>query len=156
MIEPITSGIHGKWKISKAKATGVICTFGFFVSLIFATGSGIYWLEILDYFIANFGLVMIGLVECLVLGWMYKLHKLREHANKTSDFSIGKWWDIMIKYIIPFVLLILLTAAIVNNILNPYMKYPWWIITIGGVVPVVTIFVLSFVLMKIRGRDVKT
>ena len=156
MIEPVTSGIHDKWKISKAKATGIVCTFGFFASLIFATGGGLYWLEIVDHFIANFGLVVIGLVECLVLGWMYKIHKLREHANKTSDILIGKWWDILIKFVIPFVLCILLAVALVNNIINPYMGYPWWIITLGGVVPIVTIFLLSFVLMKIRGKGVET
>ncbi len=152
MVEPIVSGIHGKWKISKARATGVMCIVGFLISLIFATGSGLYWLDITDHFIANFGLVMIGLVECLILGWMYKLSKLRDHANKTSELHLGRWWDYLIKFAIPFVLFILLAAAVINNIINPYLGYQWWIIVLGGVAPCLSIFLLSFVFMKIKKR----
>ena len=152
MVEPIVSGIHGKWKISKARATGIMCIVGFLISLIFATGSGLHWLDIADHFIANFGLVMIGLVECLILGWMYKLSKLRDHANKTSELHLGRWWDYLIKFAIPFVLLILLAAAVINNIINPYLGYPWWIIVLGGVEPCLSIFLLSFVFMKIKKR----
>ncbi|UCF12486.1 MAG: sodium-dependent transporter [Thermoplasmatales archaeon] len=152
MVEPIVSGIHGKWKITKAKVTGIMCIVGFFISLIFVTGSGLHWLDIADHFIANFGLVMIGLVECLILGWMYKLSKLRDHANKTSELYLGRWWDYLIKFAIPFVLFILLAAAIINNITDHYLGYPWWIIVIGGVAPCLSIFLLSFVFMIIKKR----
>jgi NSS family neurotransmitter:Na+ symporter len=147
MIEPIATGINRKWKTSKAKATGIICTLGFLSSLIFATGAGVHWLDIVDHFIANFGLVMIGLVECIVLGWMYKLYKLREHANKTSEIILGRWWDFLIKFIIPFVLFLLLSVAIISNIMEP-LEYPFWTLAIGGVLPCVFIFLLSFVLMR--------
>ncbi|HEC94455.1 MAG TPA: sodium-dependent transporter, partial [Thermoplasmatales archaeon] len=50
MIEPITVGLHTKWRISKAKSTGIICMLGFFASLIFTTGSGLHWLDIVDHF----------------------------------------------------------------------------------------------------------
>lgn len=152
MVEPIVSGIHGKWKLSKAKATGIMCIVGFFISLIFVTGSGLHWLDIVDHFIANFGLVMIGLVECLILGWVYKLSKLRDHANKISELYLGRWWDYLIKFAVPFVLFILLAAAIINNITDPYLGYPWWIIVLGGVAPCLSIFLLSFVFMKIKKR----
>jgi len=156
MMEPISTGVNSKWKISKAKATAVMCTLGFFISLIFATGGGFYLLEIVDHFIANFGLVTIGLVECLILGWMFKLSKLRDHANETSEIRIGRWWDVLIKFIIPLILIILLIAAIVNNIANnPYPEYPGWLVVVGGVTPIITITLLSFVLMKIKGRGVE-
>jgi len=152
MIEPISSSLHGKWKMSKAKATAIMCTLGFFASLIFVTGGGLHWLDIVDHFVANFGLVMIGLVEALILGWMYKLSKLREHANKTSEVSIGRWWDFLIKFVIPIILFLLLAIAIVNNITDPYLGYPWWVIVLGGILPCLVIFLLSFVLMKIKRR----
>ena len=153
MIEPITLGINRKFRISKAKATGIICIIGFFTSLTFATGAALHWLDLVDHFIANFGLVMVGLVECIILGWMYKLYKFREHANKTSELHLGKWWDILIKFVIPFVLVIMLSYAIVNNITDPYLNYPWWVILLGGVAPCLSIFLLSFVFMKMKKRD---
>jgi NSS family neurotransmitter:Na+ symporter len=154
MIEPISSGLNGKWKkITKAKATGLICIIGFTFSLFFSAGNGLHLLEIIDHFVANFGLVMIGLMECLVLGWFYALPKLREHANKTSEIKIGRWWDILIKFVIPIVLIILLSVSIVKNITDPYMGYPWWVIAIVGVVPLVSIFIISFVLMKFKTKE---
>jgi len=153
MVEPMVSGLHGKFRITKAKATGFMCIIGFFISLLFATGSGLHWLDIVDHFIANFGLVMIGLVECLILGWMYKLSKLRKHANETSEIKIGKWWEYLIKYVIPFVLFLLLAIAIIDNITNPYLGYPWWVIILGGVAPCLAIFLLSFVFMKIKKHE---
>jgi NSS family neurotransmitter:Na+ symporter len=153
MVEPIVSGLHGKFRITKAKATGFMCIIGFFISLVFATGGGLHWLDIVDHFIANFGLVMIGLVECLILGWMYTLSKLRDHANKTSEVHIGKWWEYLIKYVIPFVLFLLLAIAIVDNITNPYLGHPWWVIVLGGVIPCLAIFLLSFVFMKIKKHE---
>ena len=55
---------------------------------------------------------------------MFRLYKLREHANKTSNIKIGRWWDILIKLVIPLILFILLTVVIIENIQNPYLGYP--------------------------------
>jgi len=154
MIEPISSSLNEKWKISKAKATAIICILGFFLSLMFSGGNGLHLLEIVDHFIANFGLVMIGLVECLILGWMYTLYKLRDHANETSEIKLGRWWDALIKFVVPTILFILLIVSIIQNITSPYMGYPWWLIVGAGVTPLIILFALSFVFMKIRAKEV--
>jgi len=130
-----------------------MCTLGFFLSLIFATGGGLYLLEMIDHFIANFGLVTIGLLECIIFGWMFRLRRLRDHANETSEIMLGKWWDILIKFVIPAILIILLVVAIINNVINnPYPGYPGWLIVLMGIAPLLIITVLSFVLMKIKGK----
>ena len=153
MIEPVADSLNNKWKMSKAKATAIMCTLGFFLSLIFATGGGLYLLEIVDHFIANFGLVTIGLLECLIFGWMFKIYRLREHANETSEIRLGSWWDILIKFIIPGILIILLLVSVVNNVLNnPYPSYPAWLIVMMGIMPLLMITILSFVFMKIKGK----
>jgi len=154
MIEPISSSLNEKWKISKAKATAMICILGFLLSLMFSGGNGLYLLEIVDHFIANFGLVMIGLVECLILGWMYTIHKLRAHANETSEIKLGRWWDVLIKFVVPTILLVLLIVSVIQNITNPYMGYPWWLIVGAGVTPLIILFALSFVFMKIKSKEV--
>jgi NSS family neurotransmitter:Na+ symporter len=153
MIEPISASINSKWNISKAKATGIMCVLGFSFSLIFTTGGGIYLLEVLDHFVTNFGLVTIGLLECLIFGWLFRLYRLREHANETSDILIGKWWDVLIKYIIPIILCLLLFFTILQNTLNnPYPDYPVWSIILIGVAPLLIISLASFILMKIKSK----
>ena len=154
MIEPFNAGVNNKWGTSKVKTTGILCSVGFIFSIIFATGGGFYLLEILDHFIANFGLVTIGLAECLILGWGFKIQKLREHANKTSEIIIGKWWDMLIKIIIPVILIVLLVTTTINNIINP-PAYPWWITLLAGIAPLVAILALSFPLMKIKSEELK-
>jgi len=150
MIEPMVASAEGKWGIKKTQATAIICSIGFFASLIFTTNSGLYWLTLLDHFVANFGLVVIGLVECLVLGWMFKISKLRDHANETSDVKIGKWWDVLIKYVAPIILILLLIFSIINNIVNPPFGYQAWVIVVGGFAPLLIILILSFAFMKIK------
>jgi len=151
MIEPITTGVQNKWKMTKGKATAIICFVGFIASLLFTTGSGIYWLDIVDHFVSNFGLVLVGLVECLVLAWAFRVTVFRENANKTSDIMIGRWWDILIKYVVPCILAILLIAAVYENIVRPYVQ-PWWVVILGGVIPCGIIFLASFVFMKFKEK----
>jgi NSS family neurotransmitter:Na+ symporter len=156
MIEPMGASLSDKWKLTKAKATGIMCILGFSLSLIFIAGNGLQLVDIVDHFIANFGLVIIGLVECIILGWMYTLYKLRKHANQTSDFKIGQWWEILIKYVIPAVLIIILIVSVYENITNPYAGYPWWVIVLGGLIPLLALFLFAFILTKIKRRRVET
>ncbi len=153
MIEPIADGIKNKWKISKTKTTAILCSIGFLISLIFTTNSGLYILDIFDHFIANYGLVIIGLIECLILGWMFKVYKLREHANESSDIKIGIWWDFIIKFLIPILLLTLLFVGFYQNIIEPYMGYEWWIIFILGIVPIIILFIISLVFMSLKSKE---
>jgi len=150
MIEPMSTGLQYKWKITKGKATAIICFIGFFASLLFTTSSGLYWLNIIDYFASNFGLVLVGLIECLVLAWAFRVSIFRNHANKTSDILIGRWWDMLIKYVVPCILTILLLAAVYENILRPYVQ-PWWMTLLGGF-PCIMIFFVSFLFMKQKGK----
>ena len=152
MIEPFTASISSKWRMSKAWATGLICVVGFVISVVFALGAGLHWLDVVDHFVANFGLVTIGLLECIILGWLFRVGVFREHANKVSEIVIGRWWDFLIKYVIPGVLVVLLSVAVYQNFSEPYLSYPLWILMVGGVVPLLGIVIVAFVLMKIRSK----
>jgi len=58
------------------------------------------------------------------------------------------------KIVIPIILVILLVAAIVNNLIdNPYPDYPGWLIALMGISPLIIITVSSFILMKIKGNE---
>jgi NSS family neurotransmitter:Na+ symporter len=151
MIEPLTTGVENKWRLTKGKATGIICLLGFCASCLFITGGGLYWLEIVDQFISNFGLVLVGLVECLIIGWVFHLPRLRDHANKTSDIQIGRWWDLLIKYIIPLVLTSLLLIAVYDLCTTP-PTYPLSALLIGGIAPCVLVFLLSLLFVRARGK----
>ncbi|MEM0466755.1 MAG: sodium-dependent transporter [Candidatus Thermoplasmatota archaeon] len=149
MLEPSISAVSTKWRLSKAKSTALLCLFGFCASLLFITSSGIHWLKLVDHFIAHFGLILVGLLECAIVGWMYKISTLRNHANTTSELQLGCWWDILICYIIPGILIILLISALVTEIINPYESCPWWVLMLGGVFPLFGSGILAVLFSKI-------
>jgi NSS family neurotransmitter:Na+ symporter len=99
---------------------------------------------------ANFGLVTIGLLECILLAWFYRIATFREHVNKTSEILIGKWWDHLIKYVVPTILIILLSVALYQNITDPYLNYPVWILLLGGVLPLAGLLILAIVLVRYK------
>ena len=57
------------------------------------TGGGLYVLDIADHFINNYGIVGAGLVEAIVIAWMFKLTFIKDHVNPISDFPVGPWFE---------------------------------------------------------------
>jgi len=83
----------------------VMSAVGFLLGLVYATRGGLNWLGTMDAFInGTWGITFMGLLECLVLGWLYRIERLRRHANERSDWQIGRWWDVLIRIVIPVVL----------------------------------------------------
>jgi len=78
---------------------------GFAFGLFYVTQGGINWLETMDSFAnGTWGIAFLGLLECLVLGWLWRIGLLRRHANSRSDWKLGIWWDYLIRIIIPLLL----------------------------------------------------
>ena len=116
-----------------------MCLVGFLISIAFATNAELYLLDIMDNFINNYGIVVVGLLEAFVIGWIIKPKTIRNHANSISYFRIGKWWDIIIKYVTPIILLITLVQSVITEIKTPYggydtislLLYGWGVIGLG-------------------------
>ena len=120
LVEAVTAPIIDKTGWNRKKVVTWICVLGFVVSIAFATNAGLYLLDIIDNFINNYGIVVVGLLEAFVIGWIIKPAAIRNHTNSVSYFKIGKWWDITIKYITPVILAFMLISSLINEIKNPY------------------------------------
>lgn len=128
----------------------VIATAG----LMFTTKAGIYYLDIVDHFVTNYGLVIVGVLESFVVGWLWKRkEEFKLFVNKNSKFNIGKLWDFTIKIFTPAFLLILLVWGIVNEIKEPYGGYPLSAIIYLGVLPIFVAPIIAFVLDRITTRQ---
>ncbi|MDK2799595.1 MAG: neurotransmitter:Na+ symporter, family [Clostridiales bacterium] len=132
MVEAFSSPIIDKFGISRKKIVTTIAIVGFVISSVFATGAGLYFLDIIDNFINSFGLVGVGLMEAIIIGWFFGTHKVREHVNPISHYPLGRWWDVTVKYITPAVLIYMLTNNIIGNIAKPYGDYPISAVVILG------------------------
>lgn len=123
LIEAFSRAITDKYELNRNIVISSLCVIGFLGSLIFASGAGLYWLDIVDHYINQYGLVLAGILECLVVGWFLKARVLRTHINAVSDWSINRLWDFAIKIFTPGVLLIILVSNIINEFKKPYGGY---------------------------------
>ena len=116
LLEPITLGISNKFLIERKKVTTALCVIGFLISIIFATGLGNTLLTIFDNFLSNFIVIFGIILECLILGWLYNIDKLLDIVNTNAPFKLGKWWNYLIKFIIPIVFFAMWADGIIKLI----------------------------------------
>jgi len=149
MVEAITTGLNDKFSISREKATLLICLIGFLIGLLLTSGAGIYWVEIMDHFIANFVLVFIGLFECLIFAYIFGGEKIRRYANNVSEIHIGLWWLVMLKIVAPLILISLAVASIGELLTEGYDGFPTWSLAVGVLIVALSIL-LAFILPRLK------
>lgn len=134
MVEAVVAPLRDKFGISRQKAATIVCGAGFLGSILFTTGAGLYFLDVIDHYNMQFGVTIIGILEAVVLGWLYKAKVLRNFFNPISNFQIGNWWDVMIKYVTPLFLTIMLVRSFITELQQPYGGYPVSNLKIGWIV----------------------
>lgn len=149
LVEGCVGSIMDKWNLKRGTALAIISVPAFLIGLLFVTRSGLYWLDIVDKFVNSYGLVAVGLVECIAVGWIIGTDKIREHVNALSEIRIGKWFDLCIKFLTPLVLIFILVRSIIDDIRVPYEGYPQWALNIGWAM-VILLPVIAFLLSKFK------
>ncbi|CAG5104311.1 Oidioi.mRNA.OKI2018_I69.chr1.g1191.t1.cds [Oikopleura dioica] len=78
VITPVYDGLQAssKWrKIPKQALVLVMSCFAFAIGLIFATNAGNYWLDIFNDYSASINLLIIGVLQFVVVAWIYGAEK---------------------------------------------------------------------------------
>ena len=157
LVEAFTSAVIDKFHYPRRVIVSVVCATGFFGSMLFATKSGIYWVDIVDHFITHYGLVTVGIIQCLLVGWIYKSYKLREHISHCSEASLSRLWDLCIRFLTPAVLVVLLLNDFVKEFTQPYGGYSWMaVILIGRDWLLAALIVSLFVAARSWKSDIST
>ena len=125
IMEAFTSAMVDKFGLRRKPLITAISILGFLGSIIFTTQAGLLWLDIVDHFLTHYGLVVVGIFECILVGWCLRLKILRNHINRISSVKLGIWWDILIKYFVPLVLGIILFGDLYSELREPYGGYSW-------------------------------
>jgi len=72
---------------------------------------GFTLIDLVDHWSFGYGLLIVGLVECLLIGWVLPIEKLRQELNYNSRFHLPKAFNGLIKVVIPAALLFVLVTS---------------------------------------------
>ncbi|TYR78682.1 sodium-dependent transporter [Priestia megaterium] len=124
IIETFVAGIQDKFNVSRTKSVLIGGGAASVISLLFSTQGGLYFLDVVDYFINNFGVALAGLVEIVLVAWVFReLNNLQQHANSVSDIMLGAWWKICLSIVTPIVLGYMMFDNVRKNISENYEGY---------------------------------
>jgi len=151
--EVCITAVKEKFGMTRTAAVNWVCGFGFLGSLLFVTQAGLGYLDIVDAFINNYGIVLAGIVEVVLMAWVYKLVAMREHINLVSDLRIGLWWDFCLKFITPIVLITMSGYNLYNELFVQHYgggDYTFGQVLLFGWGSALIAFLIGFVFQRFR------
>lgn len=155
LTEAFSCSICDKFNIHRRKATTIICSLGLIGSIPFTTHAGLLILDIVDHFINNYALIIGGVLECILVGWLLKSQVMRRHVNNSGGVRLPVLWDVCIRFITPTVLLIMLGGALLGEFSEAYSGYPVKAILLFGGGILFTTRLLSFILSHVPWKPEK-
>jgi len=136
IFEAFTSAVVDKFGWNRARVVTTSAVLGFLGSVIFTTRSGDMWLDIVDHFLNAYGLILVGLLECLLIVWYYRIDRLHFHLSDASEGGYPKawdiWWEWSVKFAAPTALVFVLAWSAIDDLRTPYEGYPVQALLIVG------------------------
>ena len=159
IVEGVSAAVSDKFHLKPKTVTIAICAIAGLISLVFITESGLAWLDIVDNWTNQINLILIGVLECIAIGWTFSLKKVLAEVNKNAKkFKVPYWWFASsIKFISPVLLIGLFTwnmITLFGKNGGSYSGYPIWAQVIAGWVVSALVFASGFV-AKLVVRSMK-
>ena len=159
IVEGVSASISDKFHLNPRKTTKVICLVAAVISFLYATKAGLAWLDIVDHWTNMINLILIGILECIAIGWCFNLDKVLHQINRnTVNFKMPRmWFRLAIRYIAPIALIILfcwnMYDLFVKN--NGNYGYAMWAECIGGWLVSALVFISGFIVKLIVNHKKK-
>jgi neurotransmitter:Na+ symporter, NSS family len=150
VVQVFVAGAQEKLSMGRIPAVAIFGGAAAVISLLYATQGGLYVLDAVDFFINNFGIALVGLVQIIVIAWIVReLDLLKRHANAISDIDLGTAWKVVLAGVTPILLGFVIIDKLRETILNGYPiddPYPWSFLLFTGVAAAVAAVVLGVLL----------
>lgn len=156
VVETISATLKNqfKWfqKFSQKKSTAIICFILFFWSMAFATGNGLYRLDVADHFMFSHFFYIGILLQVILIGWVYGAEKIRKHINEVSSIKMGSWFNVVLKFIAPALFLYLYLSTLPAELSTNYGGYSDRFLWTWGYLPLAIVFFGSIILAHRRKK----
>ncbi|CAB3224940.1 unnamed protein product [Arctia plantaginis] len=154
LMETVTTAILDRFPNYRQKKVWVVffvAVFGYLGGLIFTTNSGMYWLQLMDKYAANWSVLIIAIGECILIAWIYGAEKFCRDIQSMIGPQTKLWvffWSAMWRVITPAALVFILVFNWIEYRPASYGSYvyPMWADAIGwtlGVLPVVVVVLMA-------------
>ncbi|MDE5604577.1 MAG: sodium-dependent transporter [Eubacterium sp.] len=123
VMEAIVAGIDDKYKIGRRKATVIAFVYAVIIGVFCSLGFGIlnhikiFGFDILDFldFVSNSVLMpVVGMLTCIVIGFIIKPKAVIEEVEMNGRFKMKKFYTIMVKWIAPVFIFIILVSSVLD------------------------------------------
>lgn len=160
ILEGISTAVTDKFKTHKRKTTLTIAIIAAMISILYITGAGVGFLDIVDNWTNQYTLIIIGILETVVIGWFFKPKKVLLEINKnTGKFKMPRWWfETSVRFIAPAALTFLLVWQIIGLAKNGFRyntDYSLAAEVIAGWVVTLLVFVSGFIVLLIMKKTKK-
>lgn len=97
LIEAFTTALQDKLGFARERIVTPLCLLGFALSCLFTMDNGLYWLDIVDHFITNYGLTAVVALECVVVGWFFGGKRFHDYVIEVSEFRFTRHYEVLMR-----------------------------------------------------------
>lgn len=130
MVEGITAALKERLAVSSQRVALFTSLAAFLGGILYVTGAGLYFLDVIDHFSATYAILLVGLLQTLLVGWTRAGVAVKESLRRARWFPVELWWKLL-RFPIPLILAGLLLVDVVKEVEAPYSGYPSWALLFG-------------------------
>jgi len=71
----------------------------------------------------NIALLASCIIELVIMGWIIKLNDIHKHVDSVSEFKIGSWFEVCLRFISPLFLIAIVGTNIYTTLTDGYGGY---------------------------------
>ena len=150
IIEGVSASVSDKFKINPKKTTQGICIIAALISIVYTTRAGLAWLDIVDNWTNQINLILIGVLECIAIGWCFDTKKVVTQINRnTKNFKMPAiWFQLSVKLIAPLSLSVLFVWNLYDLFKNKggHYGYALWAECTAGWAVSALVFISGFII----------
>ncbi|XP_064609969.1 sodium- and chloride-dependent GABA transporter 3-like [Liolophura sinensis] len=163
MIKTFTSGLFDMYPTTlgryKVLVTLGICMASYLSGLIFVTKGGMYWFQLFDWYLCFFALMLVALLECLVVSYIYGIERFLRNVREMLK-PVNNTFLTVMKYCIMVEVPIVMAGALIFTVATfrspKYGKYVYpewtnvfgWLLGMSMTLPIPIIIVYNILSAK--------
>ena len=135
IVEGVSAAVADKFHLKPKNVTLAICAVAGLISIVFVTQAGLAWLDIVDNWANSVNLIIVGVLECIAIGWTFNLRKVLKEVNKNAK-----------RFVTPY-------FFVKNG--GSYGEYPIWAQIVAGWIVTVLVFASGFIAKLVVNKKKK-